>query len=308
MEIAVVRIEKNITPQKIIKRDSKKDMTDFLQALNKLFSKKRRQINKSKRKTGIGEINSKKATISSLDSSDKKELPIPILVTKKSDSKAKDIDIAMIGADAYCTAGCLKRAQVFIISMRDIQYQAKKKARAETNLTSVVSQKYYDFLDIFSKKDSDTLSLHQKYNHKMHMEEKQQPGHAPLYKMFFEELNTVKRYFDSHLAKRFIQTSSASYSLPVLFIKKPRGEIRFSVNYRKLNAIIKKDCYSIRLIKEILAQLEDAKYFTKIDIRQVFNRIKISKNSKELTTFLTRFGVFKYLIILFGLCNWPASW
>ena len=136
----------------MIKRGLKEDMTDFLQTPNKLSSKKRRQINKSKRKTSIGETSSKKATISSLDSSDKKELPVPILATKESDSKAKDIDIAMIDADAYYAACRLKGAQVFAVSMRDIQYQAEKEAKAETNPTSVVPQEYYDFLDVFSKK------------------------------------------------------------------------------------------------------------------------------------------------------------
>ena len=86
METAVVRIEKDIIPQKMIKRSSKKDMTNFLQTPNKLFSKKMRQINKSKRKTSIGETSSKKAIISSLDSFDKKELPVPDKVSKnKSD-------------------------------------------------------------------------------------------------------------------------------------------------------------------------------------------------------------------------------
>ncbi len=48
MEIIVVRIEEAITSQKMIKRVSKEDMTDFLQTPDKLSSKKRKQINKSK--------------------------------------------------------------------------------------------------------------------------------------------------------------------------------------------------------------------------------------------------------------------
>ena len=71
-ESAVIKIEKDITPWKIIKRGLKKDMIDFLQTPNKLFSKKRRQINKSKRRTSIEETSSRTATISSLENSDKK--------------------------------------------------------------------------------------------------------------------------------------------------------------------------------------------------------------------------------------------
>ena len=100
----------------------------------------------------------------------------------------------------------------------------------------------------------------------------------------------------------------ASYSSPVLFVKKPGKGIRFCVDYKRLNAITKKDHYSIPLIEEILTPIEDAKYFTKIDIRQAFYRIGMSEDSEELTTFLTRYGVFKYLVMPLGLCNGPASW
>ena len=159
-EITAVIIEEDITPRKMIKRGSKENMTDFLLTPNKLSSKKRRQINKSKWKASIGETSSRKATFSSLESSDKKELPVSIPTTKTLEPKAKDIDIAIIGADVY-RAGCrLKGAQVFVISIRDIQYQAEKEARAKTNPKSVVPQEYYDFLDIISKKDSDTLFPH----------------------------------------------------------------------------------------------------------------------------------------------------
>ncbi len=101
METAVVRIEEAITYQKMIKKSSKKDITDFLQILDKLPSKKRRQINKSKQKASIGETSLRKATINSLDSSDKKELLVLLAVIKTLEPKVKDIDIAMICMDAY---------------------------------------------------------------------------------------------------------------------------------------------------------------------------------------------------------------
>ena len=75
----------------------------------------------------------------------------------------------------------------------------------------------------------------------------------------------------------------------VIFVKKPRKTIRFCINYKKLNAITKKDHYLISLIKKTLAQLENEKYFTKIDICQVFYEIKIFKDLKKLTFFPTKF-------------------
>ncbi len=154
-ETAAIRIEETIISRKMIKRGSKENMTDFLQMPDKLSSKKKRQINKSKQKASIGKTSARKATISSLNSSNEKQLPVPLATIKTSEPTAKDIDIAMIGANAYYAACCLKKAQVFAISMRDIQYQAKKEARAETNPKSVILQEYHDFLNIFSKKDLD---------------------------------------------------------------------------------------------------------------------------------------------------------
>ena len=113
-------------------------MTDFLQTPNKLANKKKKYRNKSKQKVSIKEITSKKAIISSLKNSDKKELPVPILATKTLKPKAKNINIAIIDMNAYFIACCLKKTQVFAILMKDIQYQAEKKARAETNSKSVI--------------------------------------------------------------------------------------------------------------------------------------------------------------------------
>ena len=98
----------------------------------------------------------------------------------------------MIGVDAYYVACRLKEAQVFAISMKDIPYQAEKEARAETDLTSVVSQKYHDFLNVFSKKNLDTLLPHRKYDYKIYLKKKQKPDYAPLYKMSLKELDAIK--------------------------------------------------------------------------------------------------------------------
>ena len=84
------------------------------------------------------------------------------------------------------------------------------------------------------------------------MKEDQKLGHIPLYKMSLLELDTIKRYLDSHLAKKFIQASLTLYSLLILFVKKSKRGIQFCVDYRELNAITKKDCYPISFIEEIL--------------------------------------------------------
>ena len=64
-------------------------------------------------------------------------MPISIPETKVSTPGIKEVNVAMIGADAYQTACKLKRPQVFAVSMRNLEYQAEKEARTETDPKTV---------------------------------------------------------------------------------------------------------------------------------------------------------------------------
>ena len=84
----------------------------------------------------------------------------------------KDVkDVAIIGTNTYCLACQLKRAQVFTISIKNLEFQAEKKARPETNPKTFLPEEYYDFLNMFLKKNSDKLPFYQKYDYKIILEE-----------------------------------------------------------------------------------------------------------------------------------------
>jgi hypothetical protein len=106
---------------------------------------------------------------------------------------------------------------------------------------------------------------------------------------------------EKNLRKGFIRPSSSSAASPVLFVKKADGGLRFYIDYRELNNISIKDRYPLPLIKEFLNNLRKMKYFTKIDIVFAFNNIRIKKEQKYLTAFQTRFSLYEFLIMLFGL-------
>jgi len=72
----------------------------------------------------------------------------------------------------------------------------------------------------------------------------------------------MKNYLIKHLNKDFISSSSASYTSLILFIKKKDDSLRFCVDYRKLNALIKRNRYSLSLIDETFAHIQESKYLT----------------------------------------------
>ena len=125
--------------------------------------------------------------------------------------------------------------------------------------------------------------------------------------MSTEELHILKEYLINELRKGYIRLSTSPAAAPVLFAKKPEGGLRFYVDYRALNAIIIKNRYPLPLIQETLAQLSSAKYFTKLDVVLAFNKIRIAKGHEWMTAFITRYGLYKTLVMPFGLINAPIT-
>ncbi|POS82923.1 hypothetical protein EPUL_004256 [Erysiphe pulchra] len=82
------------------------------------------------------------------------------------------------------------------------------------------------------------------------------------------------------LDKNYIRASSSPAGAPVLFVKKSGGGLRLYVDYRALNTISKADRYPLPLIKETLAKLSKAKWFTKLDARAAFHKLRIREGDE----------------------------
>jgi hypothetical protein len=95
--------------------------------------------------------------------------------------------------------------------------------------------------------------------------------------------------------------------LLVLFAKKPGKSFCFCIDYYILNTIIIKNYYPLPLIQEILARLNKAKIYTKLDIIIVFNYIRITEKQEYLIVFNIYYSLYETLVILFGLSNIPVT-
>ena len=158
----------------------------------------------------------------------------------------------------------------------------------------MILEEYYEFLDVFSKEASDTLSEHSKYDHRIQfLEGYKDYGNSLLRAMSEPKLQFVKKFMEKHLKKGFIEASSASCSSSIMLAMIPGRGVQFCMDYRKLNKLIVKDAYPIPLIEETLAQLKNAKVFTKINIWQAFHKLQIAADLEDYTTFSCRFGAFK---------------
>jgi hypothetical protein len=137
-----------------------------------------------------------------------------------------------------------------------------------------------------------------------------QSGMAPIsrrpYKMTPKELVDLKVQLNELLDKVYIHPSSSPWGCPALFVKKKDQSLRLSVDYRLLNAVTIKNKYPLSRIDILFDQLAEARVFSKVDLHSGYHQIKIRPEDVPKTTFSTRYGLYEYLVMSFGLINVPA--
>ncbi|WVZ93805.1 hypothetical protein U9M48_039760 [Paspalum notatum var. saurae] len=107
--------------------------------------------------------------------------------------------------------------------------------------------------------------------------------------------------------KGFIRPSSSPWGCLDLFVeKKDQDGKRLCVDYRPLNAVAVKNKYPLPHIDILFDQLAGARVFSKIDLRSGYYQIKIREKDIPKTAFSTRYGLYEYLVMSFGLTNAPA--
>ncbi|KAI1004189.1 hypothetical protein K3495_g4019 [Podosphaera aphanis] len=192
------------------------------------------------------------------------------------------------------------------VTIADINKALEKLSKTRPKMTiEAIRQQLPEQLqgleDIFKEDNSKELPPHRP-GHDMEINlEKDETGkekavpYGPLYDMSKEELLVLRKTLADLLDKRWIRASASPASSPVLPAKKPGGGLRFCVDYRGLNAITKKDRYPLPLICETLYQLAKARWFTKVDIRTAFHRLRI-KGDEWKTAFRSRKALFEWLV------------
>ena len=93
---------------------------------------------------------------------------------------------------------------------------------------------------------------------------------------------------------------------PVLLVEKKDKSLRMVVDYQALNEVTIKNKYPLPMINDIFDQLQGAKVFSKIDLRSGYHQLKIREKDIPKTAFTTRYGLYEYTIMSFGLTNAPA--
>lgn len=108
-------------------------------------------------------------------------------------------------------------------------------------------------------------------------------------------------------AQGIVEPSSSAWASPVVLVPKKDGELRFCIDYRRLNSVTRKDVYPLPRVDDILVALGEARYFTTLDFASGYWQIALEQSAKEKSAFVTHNGLFEFVRMPFGLCNAPAT-
>ena len=106
---------------------------------------------------------------------------------------------------------------------------------------------------------------------------------------------------------RKIRRSSSPIGASILFVLKPDGPLRFCVDYRELNKITIINKHPLPLMSELRSRLSKATIFTKLDLKNGYYLIRMAEGEECKTALKSRYGLYEYTMMPFGLCNAPST-
>ena len=165
---------------------------------------------------------------------------------------------------------------------------------------------YHEFEKVFGKEMQSALPEHGPQDCSIDLLPNTEPPSGKLYPMSQDELQLLPEYMAEMLATGKIRPGKGHAGSLVFFVKEKTGKMRLAVDYHGLNAITIKDKYPIPLITTLMEQVQESTWFTKLDLKNGFNLIRVKAGDEWKTAFKTRYGLYEYTVIPFGLTNAPS--
>ncbi len=168
-----------------------------------------------------------------------------------------------------------------------------------------ISKELYVTINVYeiSEQSEMSLSEHKSWDHEILLLNDKQPKWMPLYLMSEDQLKKVRTYLDENLKRGFIRSSKSLTEYLILFVSKKNDTKQLCVNYRQLNKITKQDSYFLLLIKELQDWLNRVKWFTSLNLKEVYYWVQMKKGEEWKTVFQTRYRHYKYTVMSFELKN-----
>jgi len=173
--------------------------------------------------------------------------------------------------------------------------------RAANPLTALLAE----FDDLFATPSG--LPPPRQLDHRIHLLPNTPPVAVRPYQYAQMLKDEIEAQCQAMLEQGIIRASTSAFSSPVLLVRKRDGSWRFCVDYRALNSKTVRDKFPIPIVEELLDELKDVVFFTKLDLRSGYHQVRMHSDDIAKTAFQTHHGHFEFLVMPFGLINAPST-
>ena len=120
--------------------------------------------------------------------------------------------------------------------------------------------------------------------------------------------NEEQEHLEKLLKAGVIEPSCSVWASPSVLLRKRDGSVRWCIDLRKLTDVTVKDCYPLPFLQDcIIDALEECRYFTTLDMASGYYQLEVAEEDRDKTAFVTKYGLFSFHRMPFGLCNAPAT-
>ena len=145
---------------------------------------------------------------------------------------------------------------------------------------------------------------------KLHIKDDVTPVAQPVRRLPFGLRAKVDEKLDELLAKDIIEEVSdnpTEWVSPLVVVPKTDGDARICVDMRRANSAIERERHPIPTIEEVLYDLNGSTVFSKLDLKCGFDQVELDERSCEITTSVTRRGLYRYKHLMFGVTSAPEK-
>jgi len=171
-----------------------------------------------------------------------------------------------------------------------------------------IPEEYKGFNDwVFNKVVFKKLPDQSKWDHTIELIPNVTLKDYKVYPLNVKEQEKLNKFLEEYLKLEWIWPSKSLCMVPFFFMKKKDRSFWPVQDYWQLNEVTVKNKYSPPLIQELINKVWGAKYFTKLYIWWGYNNVKIKEGDEWKAVFWINQGLFKPLVMYFGMCNSSAT-
>uniref|UniRef100_A0A0W0G3D4 Putative reverse transcriptase-rnase h-integrase n=1 Tax=Moniliophthora roreri TaxID=221103 RepID=A0A0W0G3D4_MONRR len=188
------------------------------------------------------------------------------------------------------------------------QEMAHQQQPIKKNIDDLIPSYLLGYQDRFERGKAERFPPSRTYDHAIDLKSDFAPQNCKLYLLSPAEQVEQDKFLKENLRKGYIRKSKSPMASPFFFVaKKEKGALRPTQDYRELNKGTVKNAYPLPLISELLDKLKEATVFTKLDLHNGYNNIRIKDGDQWKAAFKTNCGLFEPTVMFFGLSNSPAT-